>query len=404
MMTRKTLLLLASLTCYTYFVRKSILLFLLLAFLIVLADRLKGKKIYKLIVSITFGLILAGFVYLKFFSGSASLVGYSVFAFCGISFLIDQYQQKEEYLTIDIGVYLFFFPKMWAGPILRARDFVPQLSSDKKFPPLYPAMKIILYACFLKFILADNLALYDKEYYGINLFLSTLVWGIRFYLDFYAYSLLAVGLALCAGLAIPYNFDKPYLATTFREFWGKWNITLSSWLKDYVYIPLGGSRKRAPMVCLNIIITFLVSGLWHGISMPFIVWGMCHGFLVCLEHFLKPQKHSTRRISKTAYRLFVVLTVVFLWQLFKFEHIHDIVQYLRDLLTYSRIDLSLVIGFCLTLVVLAMVDSGVLNKLVFKTDDSQKYIICEVTFYTLIIAALVLLPIQYSFNFFYLKF
>ena len=294
-MIRKLTLVFFSLACYVYFTQWNVVYFLLLAFLIVCTNHINNTFLRKSFSLTTIVCLIAGFLLFKFSAINENMVlGYSVFAFCGISIVIDQYKERHNYDTVDILLYLFFFPKMLAGPIVRAGNFIEQLAaSTMSKQQLYQGTKLLIYACFLKFIVADIFLNTDMTGVGFNLFMQTVIWGIRFYLDFYSYSLMAVGLGLWVGIRLPYNFDNPYSALTFRDLWHRWNITLTQWLGKYIYIPLGGNKCSVAHICLNIVLTFVVSGLWHGITWPFALWGICHGALVCLERMGSgiPQKH-----------------------------------------------------------------------------------------------------------------
>lgn len=275
--------LLTSIVCYWMIVHDCIWALLILSILIVVADRTKSS----LLAIASIALLVLGFVYFKVISPTTTLYGYSVFAFTGISFLVDQYKKRESYSILDTFVFLFFFPKMLAGPIVRVIDFIPQLSKSRCSSTLvYRGFKLVIYALFVKFIIADVLLSVEAEHRGINLLLQSFIWGIRFYFDFYAYSLLAVGVALVFGIVLPYNFDNPYSAQSFKDFWQRWNITLSTWLRTYIYIPLGGNRCSKNRAILNILVTFVVSALWHGLTIPFVFWGLAHAGLICLERYV----------------------------------------------------------------------------------------------------------------------
>lgn len=231
-MIRKFTLLLLSLACYAYFTQWNVVYFLFLASAIVCSNHINNATIRKIFAFATIVSLIAGFLLFKSTTINGNIIfGYSVFAFCGISFIIDQYKARRKYDVIDILLYLFFFPKMLAGPIIQAECFIERLGqnamSKQRF---YQGVKLLIYACFLKFIVADIVLSIDITGTGINLFIQTITWGIRFYLDFYAYSLIAVGLGLLAGIRLPYNFNNPYGASTFRDLWHRWNITLTQWL------------------------------------------------------------------------------------------------------------------------------------------------------------------------------
>lgn len=403
-MIRKFTLLLLSLACYAYFTQWNVVYFLFLASAIVCSNHINNATIRKIFAFATIVSLIAGFLLFKSTTINGNIIlGYSVFAFCGISFIIDQYKARRKYNVIDILLYLFFFPKMLAGPIIQAECFIERLGqnamSKQRF---YQGVKLLIYACFLKFIVADIVLSIDITGTGINLFIQTITWGIRFYLDFYAYSLIAVGLGLLAGIRLPYNFNNPYGASTFRDLWHRWNITLTQWLGKYVYIPLGGNRRSTANTCLNIILTFIVSGLWHGITLPFVLWGFCHGTLVCLERICI--RHSKKVPSKWLYRLFVILTTMFLWQLFRLTDLEQISDFATQLCTLAAVDRTTSIYGLSACLLLYAIERPIVKRLILGNENSRSHIICEVSILSVMLAVLVLCPLHYTFNFFYLKY
>lgn len=407
MILRKYFLLVVSLLFYTCLVRWQIFLLLLLAGAIVLTDRITKNPFQCMASVLTILLLISGFLAFKGFTSAKMIVGYSVFAFSGISHIIDQYKGRKYYSIIDTLVYLFFFPKMMAGPIVRASEFIPQLcSKHKKWmeASIYQGFKLSLYGCFLKFIIADNLLCIERDAIGVNLALQSLIWGIRFYLDFYAYSLIAVGVAMWFGITLPYNFDNPYSSESFRDFWKRWNITLSTWLRDYIYIPLGGSKRSQPSTFMNILLTFVISGLWHGISIPFVLWGLAHSAFVSMERFvIRPTKRQSRAF-KLVYRVFVVIVTAVLWQLFRFDDCTDIMIYGQNLCGGWNINPSILLTLGVAVVFLFVVESKQIKSLVFHLDSSRLSIYGEATLFSLMLAILLLCPYKYTFSFFYFSF
>lgn len=403
-MTRKLTLLLLSIACYAYFTQWNIVYFLLFAILVACSNHINNAFVRKALAFVTIVGFIAGFLFFKFAKISGNMIlGYSVFAFCGISFVIDQYKTKKKYDVIDILLYLFFFPKMLAGPIVQVEDFIGQLAKNTMSKQqLYQGIKLLIYACFLKFIVVDIVLSFDMTGIGVNLFIQTIIWGIRFYLDFYAYSLMAVGLGLLVGIRLPYNFDNPYRALTFRNLWHRWNITLTQWLGKYVYIPLGGSRCSATNTCLNIVLTFIVSGLWHGVTLPFVLWGFCHGILVCLERICFGNLKNVP--LKWLYRLFVILATMFLWQLFRLTDFEQISGFVTRLCTLAAIDRTVFIYGLSACLLLCTIESQLVKCLMLGNENSRSHIIYEVSILSVMLVTLVLCPLHYTFNFFYLKF
>ncbi len=402
-MIRKYALLFLSLACYVYFTQWDIVYFLILAMLIVFSNH-ANKDIYKkyLVLAVIASLVV-GFILFKFSETSGMLLGYSVFAFCGISFIADQYKVGKKYDMIDILLYLFFFPKMLAGPIVRIDHFVNQLSSNwMSRRQLYQGTKLMIYGCFLKFMVADIFLNIDMSGVGFNLFVQTIIWGIRFYFDFYAYSLMAVGLAFMVGIQLPYNFDNPYSAISFRDIWHRWNITLTEWLGKYVYLPLGGSRCTPYKTCANVLLTFIISGLWHGLTMPFILWGFCHGILVCMERLLFNQQMDG--MKKLAYRIWVVMITLFLWQLFRLSDICQVIDYISQLFSSAKVEKSIIIYGVIACASVYIVELPLVKRLMLGNERLQRNVICEVSILSIMLAIMILCPLHFTFNFFYLKF
>ncbi len=284
--------------------------------------------------------VLAFFKYCNFFIGSfAALlglfgagvsltplniilpVGISFYIFQGLSYTLDIYYRRFEPDGDIVAFFAFiaFFPQLVAGPIERAKDLLPQFHELRSFD--YDRTREGLFAIaaglFKKMVIADRLAVYVDAVYadpsaaaGLPSLMAVVFFTFQLYLDFSAYSQIAVGAAKLFGFNLHRNFDKPYLAVNFKDFWARWHMTLMSWFKDYLYIPLGGNRKGRARTMLNIFIVFLVSGLWHGASWTFVAWGALNGiFLIVFDKLLglKPKG--------TAAKIFSCFLVVGLWAL-----------------------------------------------------------------------------------------
>ncbi|ELY3574991.1 MBOAT family protein [Cronobacter sakazakii] len=217
----------------------------------------------------------------------------SFFTFQQISFLVDAYKGKIGSVgIIDYLYYILFFPKMIAGPITRWNDLMPQTNSSEvvKSSMLLAGLTVISIGLFKKVVLSGLFARYADVGYAhtdtlsfIEAWVTTLSYTAQIYFDFSGYSDIAIGSALLLGIRLPDNFNSPYKAVNIRDFWNRWHISLSTWLRDYVYIPLGGSRKGLPRTISNLIITFLVSGAWHGSELNFIIWGLMHGVATAIN-------------------------------------------------------------------------------------------------------------------------
>ena len=227
-------------------------------------------------------------------------LGVSFYTFQSMSYTIDVYRGrlKPTKNMLHFFSYLVMFPQLVAGPIVRAKDLLKQLESYKKVSSLaqWNGLKMIVYGFFRKVVIADNLAyLVDSAFENKSNFDGTLFWWVvsiafsfQIYNDFSGYSLIARGIAKLMGYHFKMNFNHPYLSKSFRGFWQSWHISLSTWFRDYVYIPLGGSRKGNWKMVSALAITFLLSGLWHGANYTFIVWALLHILFLLTERFVKP--------------------------------------------------------------------------------------------------------------------
>ncbi len=216
-------------------------------------------------------------------------VGISFYTFQTLSYTFEVYLGRKEAET-HLGIfalYVVYFPQLVAGPIERPQRLLPQLKQDRVFDydRVTRGLRLMLWGMFKKVVIADRLAIVVNQVYGqpadyggLALVAGTVFFAFQIYCDFSGYSDIAIGAARVMGVHLMKNFDRPYLAQSIREFWGRWHISLSTWFRDYVYIPLGGNRRGFKQWQWNILLTFVLSGLWHGANWTFIVWGGLHGF------------------------------------------------------------------------------------------------------------------------------
>jgi alginate O-acetyltransferase complex protein AlgI len=217
-------------------------------------------------------------------------VGISFYTFQTLSYTIDVYrgQLHARKSLVDVALFVAFFPQLVAGPIERASRLLPQVERPRTFswPVARGALVLILWGFFKKLVIADNVGVIADKVFSVQapafevLWAGVFAFGIQIYADFSAYTDIARGTARWLGFEIVRNFDHPYLATGPADFWRRWHISLSTWFRDYVYIPLGGSRGSGAATLRNVMITFLVSGFWHGASWNFVLWGAFHGVLL----------------------------------------------------------------------------------------------------------------------------
>ena len=274
-------------------------------------------------------------------------VGISFFSFQAIGYLIDVYRKTipAEREMINFAIFISFFPQLVAGPIERAKNLLPQFREMHPFSPVQAldGMQMMLWGYFMKLCIAERIAPYADAVFnnylhhnGNSLALGIFFFSIQIYCDFCGYSLLACGTAKCLGFNLMQNFNHPYLAGSIRDFWRRWHISLSTWFMDYLYIPLGGNRCSAPRQVFNLIVTFLVSGIWHGANWTFIFWGFLHGLLVSLHmlyrRYLPPVKLWKPVLAVLS--IAVTFTVVSIcWVFFRAENISSGFVILRKVFT-----------------------------------------------------------------------
>lgn len=273
-------------------------------------------------------------------------VGISFYTFQSMSYTIDVYRGRLKPTSnfFHFFAYLSMFPQLVAGPIVRAKDLLGQLAEKRSVSALqrWHAVKLIVFGLFQKTVLADNIGvLVNQAYSEGNLETGTLFWWVvivgfafQIYCDFSGYSLIARGLAKYMGYHFKMNFNHPYLSTSFKEFWTRWHISLSSWFRDYVYIALGGSRKGMFMGILFMYITMLVSGLWHGPAIHFIAWGALHATYLGAERIGGIHKKMNSGGSRFIKMIVVFLLTCLAWNLFRAEGMHEANEVFRYLFSF----------------------------------------------------------------------
>jgi D-alanyl-lipoteichoic acid acyltransferase DltB (MBOAT superfamily) len=268
-------------------------------------------------------------------------VGISFYTFQSLSYTIDVYR-KELAATrsfTDFALFVAFFPQLVAGPIVRAADFLPQLRVPRRLAQIEfrPLLTLFLVGYVKKACIADNLAsLVDPVFAGpgnagaATLWLAAFLYGVQIFCDFSGYSDMAIATGGLLGYRLPENFRAPYLASTVSQFWRRWHISLSTWFRDYVYIPVGGGRRSPPRVYANLIIVFLLCGLWHGARWNFVLWGLIHGLFLVLERPTRLAKRESWSLLGNAYVLLVVMPA---WVVFRTPDLATAALYCRSALT-----------------------------------------------------------------------
>lgn len=266
-------------------------------------------------------------------------VGISFYTFQTLSYTIDVFygRQKAEKHLGYFALYVSFFPQLVAGPIERYSRLAPQFRTRHSFnyDNLANGLRLILYGLFIKMVIADNLAgivdqIYNApaQYSSIDLLTGIFCYSFQIYSDFYGYSVIAIGSALLMGVRIMDNFKTPYLAVNIAEFWQRWHISLSTWFRDYLYFPLGGNRVKIIRWILNILIVFVISGLWHGANWTFITWGALFGLIYLFEKFFNKLFKLERRYAPFSFghillALKTFILVTFIWIFFRSQTFVD---------------------------------------------------------------------------------
>lgn len=364
---QNSVLLLASLVFYASYDLKYLLLLLACTAVGYLGGVLGGRdrRIYIAAALINL-LVLLAFKYTGFALGSIQSltglnfslpeillpVGLSFYVFQSCSYLFDLYNGKlePERDIIAYALFVCFFPTVVSGPIQKGRELLPQIREKRalSYENFSFFILVFLWGAFLKLVIADRLALMTDrlflEYYdysGAILMVNSLAYTFQIYTDFAGYSYMAIAVSRLFGFTLKDNFRQPYLATDIHSFWRRWHISLTSWFTEYLYFPLGGSRKGNVRRYVNIFIVFLVSGLWHGAAWSFVLWGALHGFYQVFGHVTRPWRNALYdRLgidrSKAAFRLgqrFVTFSLVsFAWIFFRSENLTKALVYCRNML------------------------------------------------------------------------
>lgn len=330
------------------------------------ASNQKVKK-QLLLLSLSFNLgLLALFKYFNFFANTAVTtmdvfgfqidpiqhelllpIGISFYTFQTLSYTLDIYRGrlKPEHSFTKFAVFVAFFPQLVAGPIVRAKDFLPQLHKKLTFSNASAAlgMFLIISGLVKKVLIADPIALMAVDpvfenpgnYSSLDLLSALYGYTIQIYCDFSGYSDVAIGLALLLGFHLPLNFNRPYIAKDPSEFWKRWHISLSSWLQDYLYISLGGSRSTRLFIYRNLLLTMVLGGLWHGAAMNFLLWGAFHGLILIA---FRPFRKITAQAQGIKKLLLITLTfhlIVFGWLLFRVPDLATFNTYMKGLLAFN---------------------------------------------------------------------
>ncbi len=279
-------------------------------------------------------------------------IGISFFTFQAISYVIDVGREDIEPLPLlDFAVYLSFFPQLVAGPIVRASEMAPQMStrSDPRYLQSATAYRLILGGLFKKVVISSYLAdvivqdvfANPSSYSSTDIMVGVYAYAIQIYADFSGYTDIAIGVALLLGFRFPQNFDSPYRAKSLQDFWHRWHITLSAWLRDYLYIPLGGSRGTRRRLYANLMLTMILGGLWHGNKGTFLVWGLIHGLALVVERIVSERINESQIRNPFSPRIWSLIrwmttfhVVCLAWIFFRAPSVGDALTMLGGLFSF----------------------------------------------------------------------
>ncbi len=309
-------------------------------------------------------------------------VGISFYTFQTLSYVIDVYRGEVECEKnfFFYALFVSFFPQLVAGPIERPANLIPQLKEKHKFTAENAAAggKLMLLGFFKKICVADLIATAVNSVYGnitdsgaLAVAIATLLFALQIYCDFSGYTDIAIGCARIMGIRLMKNFDHPYRAATIKEFWGRWHISLSTWFRDYLYIPLGGNRCKRWRHLFNILIVFLVSGLWHGAAWTFVIWGALHGVYQIIGNLTYKRRNALlsriglserSAVVLAARRTVTLLLVSFAWIFFRADSLSDAAELIDSLFTgyAGRGALFTQLGITLETAILILLSIGAL--------------------------------------------
>lgn len=282
--------------------------------------------------------VLCVFKYFNFFIESFPFtfrlvmpLGLSFFVFSSIGYLVDVYRGDMECMSLSESLlYLSYFPKFTSGPILKSKDYVNQIRQRRNinYKGFEEGIEIFVFGLFKKVVLADRLAVFvdqvfdtPKAFGSLTIVFAVISYSLQIYLDFSGYSDMAIGISRMLGIKLPRNFNIPYLSNNVTEFWKRWHISLSDWLMNYLYIPLGGSRKGTARTYVNLMLTMMLGGLWHGSGLNFLIWGALHGLALVIHKLWMNATHSDKKehgiLSRLLSTALTFIFVSFTWIFFR---------------------------------------------------------------------------------------
>ena len=399
---RNIFLIIAGLLFYSFGDAKYILLFFIMAVaaytIALILDRLKNKhikQIFLIISLIVFILLLAYFKYWNYFvqniihrtslAGITMPLGISFFIFKEISYIADVYKNKikADKNICNVLVYVCYFPQIISGPISRYEDVINQIhSASFSVNTVAKGLKRFSFGFFQKMVVAGAIGKFVDAVYGLdNADYSVLIclavalcYSLQLLMDFGGYSSMSIGLSTMMGIHIQENFDYPFIAESVSEFWRRWHISLSTWFRDYVYIPLGGSRCSRFRTCVNKMIVFILTGIWHGSSMTFLLWGFLHGVAVTTEVVVK------KRLPKVLSHIVTLIFVAVTFSIFRADSLGQAGAILKGMMTFTGLSTNAAVVmwgqftlYFVVVIILALLYCIPMQKVIYKSRIGVKY-------------------------------
>ena len=406
---KNTVLLVASLLFYAWGEAQYTLLLLVSIFFNylfgLLIDRYRNEiKSKNIMLSFGISINLSLIVYYKYFNFLAEAIfhykadipvhlplGISFFTFQAISYLVDVYRNeaKVEKNPFNLALYISMFPQLIAGPIVRFKTVAEQIvSRDHTVDNFYAGMKIFLIGLAQKALIANTVAITADQVFSLPqsalttgaAWIGTVCYSLQIYFDFAGYSNMAIGLGLIMGFTFPVNFNYPYISQSITEFWRRWHISLSTWFRDYLYIPLGGNRVSPVRTYFNLMLVFLLCGLWHGAATTFLIWGAYHGLFLMLERYKLSE--FLNKLWRPIRHFYTLLVVMIGWVIFRANDLTQLNYFLKTLLGFNGIQqavttpitlnhsttTSLIIGLMFSLPIMVAIK----NKFAILKSNNQK--------------------------------
>lgn len=367
-------------------------------------DNNKKRKLF-LVLSVVINLSILGFFkYSDFVVGTLNSIfntnipllnlplpiGISFYTFQTMSYTIDVYRREAEAKRniVDFGTYVVMFPQLIAGPIVRYQTIADELSERKEtFDRFYEGILIFICGLSKKVLLANNIGLLwdtvkimpQTEMSVMLSWLGIIAFAFQIYFDFSGYSDMAIGLGKMFGFTFPINFNYPYISKSITEFWRRWHISLGTWFREYVYIPLGGNRKGLVRNIINLLIVWFLTGFWHGAGYNFILWGLYYGLLLIFEKFVFDK--VLKRLPGFLKHIYTLILVLFGWVLFAFDSVKEVVNYLKYMFGsgvefINEIFLYNLISYLPVIIVLVIASTPVMKKIKINKYISVLLAIC----------------------------